>query len=80
MSDLLFLKHHTMHTCSYVSWGDWQRNKELIILAVIRRLKCSEDESVQQCFYLFCLYLFLIVNSMSCRQVIKGEAGCSIPA
>lgn len=45
-----------------------------------KQTKCSEDDLVQICFYLFCLYLDLIVNSMSCRQVIKGEAGCSIPA
>lgn len=29
---------------------------------------------------LICLYLFLILNSISCRQVIKGAVGCSIPA
>lgn len=64
----------------YVSQRDMQRNKRLIILFVIRRLQCSKDKSEQICFCLFCFYLFLIVNSMSCRQVIRGEVGCSIPA
>lgn len=58
----------------------YEEKQKLIILFVIRRLKCSEDNLVQICFCLFCLYLFLIVNFMSRRQVIKGEAGCSIPA
>lgn len=66
-----------MYMCIPEGYAEKQK---LIILFVIRRLKCSEDNLVQICFYLFCLYLLLIVNSMSCRQVIKGEAGCSIPA
>lgn len=44
------------YTC--LSPRDMHRNKNLIILFVISRLKCSEDKWVQMCFCLFCIYCF----------------------
>lgn len=57
-----------------------KRNQILITQFVIRQLECSKYNVCTDVFCLFCFYLFLIVNPVSCRQVIKENAGCPVPA
>lgn len=45
-----------------------------------KQTKCPEDDQVQTCFFGFALLSSPNFKFMSCRQVIKREDGCAIPA